>query len=40
MKHRETRLCGPKRVLGRFFCPLTGPLTLSSPLRGEGGVAA
>jgi len=37
MKHRETRLCGPKRALGHFFCPVTAPLTRPSPQWGEGG---
>ena len=36
MKHFETNPCSPELDSGRFFCPLTGPLTLPSPLWGEG----
>jgi hypothetical protein len=36
MKHREARLCGPEPSSGHFFCLLTTPLTLPSPLRGDG----
>ena len=36
MKHFETNPCSPELDSGRFFCPLTGPLTLPSPRWGEG----
>ena len=26
MKHRKIKQSGPKRALGHFFCPPTGPL--------------
>jgi hypothetical protein len=38
MKHRETRFRAAQPSAGRFFCPETRPLTLPSPLRGEGKV--
>ncbi len=36
MKYRETMLRAAQPSAGRFFCPLTGPLTPPSPLREEG----
>jgi hypothetical protein len=36
MKNLETKLCSPDMSSGHFFCPWTLPLTLPSPLGGEG----